>query len=109
MSFIFILDRILNYTPDLSRDHTRAAIQSALKTWSDVTPLTFKEITRGSADIDIQFSRGDHGDGYPFDGRGGTLAHAYFPGRGIGGDAHFDDHEYFSHNSYRGEFLDFLA
>ena len=93
---------IKNYTPDLSRDETRIAIKRALQSWADYTPLTFREVTRGEADIVIQFARGEHGDGYPFDGRGGTLAHAYFPGRGIGGDAHFDDHEYFSHQSYRG-------
>ncbi len=101
---LFFLFSINNYTPDIPRNDVRRILKSALQVWADHTPLTFREATGRGADIDILFAKGEHGDGYDFDGRGGTLAHAYFPGGGIGGDAHFDDDEFYTQNSYRGRY-----
>ncbi|XP_010129608.1 PREDICTED: matrilysin, partial [Buceros rhinoceros silvestris] len=88
--------KIVNYTPDLPQKKVEEAIRRAFMVWSDVTPLTFQRVYTRYADIMIQFAYGEHGDGYPFDGRGNTLAHAFPPGEGIGGDAHFDDAEKWS-------------
>ncbi|XP_002738586.1 matrix metalloproteinase-14-like [Saccoglossus kowalevskii] len=94
--------KILNYTPDLAEADTSETIRLAFDIWQAVTPLTFTEIYDGTPDINILFARGYHGDGGPFDGPGGTLAHAYFPGGGLGGDAHFDDDETFTIRTYDG-------
>ncbi|PIA55580.1 hypothetical protein AQUCO_00700113v1 [Aquilegia coerulea] len=51
--------------------------------WSAVSPFSFAEITDyNAADIKIGVHSRDHGDGYPFDGPGGVLAHAYPPSDG---------------------------
>uniref|UniRef100_A0A8C8A0D3 72 kDa type IV collagenase n=1 Tax=Oryzias sinensis TaxID=183150 RepID=A0A8C8A0D3_9TELE len=85
--------RILGYSPDLDEEVINDAFYRAFKVWSDVTPLSFTRIMDGEADIMINFGRNEHGDGYPFDGKDGLLAHAFAPGGGIGGDSHFDDDE----------------
>ncbi|KAF6333572.1 matrix metallopeptidase 10 [Rhinolophus ferrumequinum] len=85
--------RIVDYTLDLPRDDVDSAIEKAVKVWEKVTPLTISRIYEGEADIMITFAVRDHGDFYPFDGPGMVLAHAYPPGPGIHGDAHFDDDE----------------
>ncbi|XP_004469578.2 stromelysin-1 [Dasypus novemcinctus] len=85
--------RIVNYTLDLPRKVVDSAIEKALRVWEAVTPLTFSRLDEGEADIMILFAVRGHGDFFPFDGPGNTLAHAYPPGRGFKGDAHFDDDE----------------
>lgn len=93
---IFFL-RVRTFPKDsalLGRDTVRALMYYALKVWSDIAPLNFHEVAGSDADIQIDFTKADHNDGYPFDGPGGTVAHAFFPGeRFTAGDTHFDDDE----------------
>uniref|UniRef100_A0A2K6EH01 Matrix metallopeptidase 8 n=2 Tax=Propithecus coquereli TaxID=379532 RepID=A0A2K6EH01_PROCO len=91
--------RIISYTNQLSEAEVETAIERAFKLWSDTSPLTFTRISQGEADIKIAFFLKDHGDNSPFDGPNGILAHAFQPGQGIGGDAHFDAEETWTTNS----------
>lgn len=78
---------------------THKVMKRALRLWSRVSLLKFHKREEKEADIGITFVRRDHADGVPFSGKGGTLAHAYLPGPGIGGDVHFDSEEEWSLNS----------
>jgi matrix metalloproteinase-14 (membrane-inserted) len=84
----------------LSASNVDKEVARAFNVWSDVTDLTFTPVSSGKVHIEIRFENGEHGDGDPFDGPGGTLAHAYFPI--YGGDAHFDDSETWTIGQYRG-------
>lgn len=70
--------RITKYPSNLKRSAVDSTIQKAFNVWSEYTDLTFTP-SSGNVHIDIRFEKGEHGDGDPFDGPGGTLAHAYFP------------------------------
>ena len=68
----------------MTRSVVEATLEQAFNKWAQVTTLRFRKITSGTADIMVKFATGYHQDPYPFDGPGGTLAHAYYPFNGQG-------------------------
>lgn len=81
--------------PALDPAAVRAEILRAMEQWRSAaaiewTPLASPSLARS---IDIAFLPRDHGDGYKFDGRGGVLAHTFYPppnAEPIAGDMHLD-------------------
>uniref|UniRef100_H2YRF5 Peptidase metallopeptidase domain-containing protein n=1 Tax=Ciona savignyi TaxID=51511 RepID=H2YRF5_CIOSA len=103
--------RVLNITHRLTAKEFHDTMARAIQMWAEVTPLTIKRVEATStADIDIYFADGSHGDGYNFDGIGGTLAHGFYPPAAwedqdiptLAGDIHFDLAEKFVTNSHKG-------
>uniref|UniRef100_H3CTT6 Matrix metallopeptidase 15 n=1 Tax=Tetraodon nigroviridis TaxID=99883 RepID=H3CTT6_TETNG len=97
----------------LGERRTLDTIRKALDMWQRVTPLTFKELPAvpssnqsALADIMLLFASGFHGDMSLFDGPGGSLAHAFYPGPGMGGDTHFDADEHWTLDSQSEEGID---
>jgi hypothetical protein len=75
----------------ISQTNTKNIIRDAFKAWIDYIPLEIKETcSTCSSDFVIDFAYEQHSDDYPFDGIGGTLAHAFFP---EDGRVHFDKDE----------------
>ena len=77
-------------------------IFSILQVWSRVTGLAFDHVTCGPTHIKISFGDSIPGTNIVFDGPDGTLALASSPIDG--GDAHFDEAEKWTVNSFRGCF-----
>lgn len=69
-----------------------------------MSPLTITETLQlNDANIHLQYATQRHGDNFPFDGKGGILAHAFYPDSGaMAGQVHFDDAETWSHNENNG-------
>ena len=64
-------------------DTVKGVFATAFARWAEVTSLKFREsASYFGANIRIGFFSGDHGDGEPFDGSLGTLAHAFSPTNG---------------------------
>ncbi len=75
----------------------RSELKRAFSYWTNASGLYFEEVAKTSpADLVIEFVKNEHDDGYPFDGQGGDLAHAFFPQNGR---IHFDMEEQFTLNS----------
>jgi len=87
----------------LSKKEVDETFRKAFGVWEKATDLKFQKKNSGKVHIEIRFERRAHGDDDPFDGEGGTLAHAFFPV--FGGDAHFDDDEDWTVNTPRGTSL----
>ncbi|XP_042506510.1 metalloendoproteinase 4-MMP-like [Macadamia integrifolia] len=80
LSYAFSPDHMISY---LTASDMRAVFQRAFSRWAAVIPVSFYEAQDyHSADVKIGFYSGDHGDGQPFDGVLGVLAHAFSPESG---------------------------
>ncbi|CAA7036114.1 unnamed protein product [Microthlaspi erraticum] len=72
-------------------EEVKSVFSRAFVRWAEVIPLTFtRSETFSTSDISIGFYSGEHGDGEPFDGEMGTLAHAFSPPNG---HFHLDQNE----------------
>jgi len=86
-------------TPKLDSSQATQAILAALNSWTQYAPVKFVAGQNATAPrtLYIWFAEYDHGDGYPFDGPGGVLAHTFYPAppnaESIAGDMHFDGSE----------------
>ena len=86
-------------TAQLGSAAAQAEIVRAMAEWSRVAAITWQPGANpfGAATVNVRFAAYDHGDGYPFDGPGGVVAHTFYPAppnpEPIAGDMHFDDSE----------------
>ena len=77
----------------------QAEVLRALNEWAKNANIIFQpgQSTSGEHTVYIRFASGAHGDSYPFDGPGGTLAHTFYPvpvnPESIAGDMHLDADE----------------
>ena len=89
----------LSLTTRIDGNTARSEMARAFREWARYANVTFAETALGGAprSVDISFLRGSHGDGYPFDGPGGVLAHTFYPAprnvETIAGDMHLDADE----------------
>ena len=94
LSYVFA-----SLTPKLPVATVQSDIAAAFAEWAKYAPVVLTPGTNSAAarTIAILFAAGAHGDGYPFDGPGGILAHTFYPAppnpEPIAGDMHFDADE----------------
>ncbi|XP_034839979.1 matrix metalloproteinase-25-like [Maniola hyperantus] len=82
--------RVINGTGTLPKSRVETLMSTGLEVWAPHGGLSFRRVDQGKADIQVSFASKDHGDGFPFDGPGHVVAHAFPPPHGA---MHFDDDE----------------
>ena len=89
---------IRSLTEKMDPTVARTEIERALREWSKYANISISAGQQGGTrTIDILFGRGAHGDAYPFDGPGASLAHTFYPAppnsEPVAGDMHLDADE----------------
>ena len=108
-NFVFLTYNITKHSENpnlLDRDVVEQELRRAMGFWWYGTSIFFVRVPEHldiGTDIEIRFEKENHGDFSPFDGPGGTLAHAQIPR--YGNQIHFDDHENWTHNTTEGKNL----
>jgi len=86
-------------TAQLPSASAQAEILRAMAEWSKAVRVTWTQGTNPTGDrtVNILWATYDHGDGFPFTGPGGVLAHTFYPAppnpEPIAGDMHLNDSE----------------
>ncbi|XP_008802827.2 metalloendoproteinase 1-MMP-like [Phoenix dactylifera] len=81
LTYAIALTDAVGYIP---KAEVAAAFRRAFRRWASVIPVRFEEAAQyEAADVKVGFYIGDHGDGEPFDGVLGVLAHAFSPDSGL--------------------------
>jgi hypothetical protein len=88
----------------MPRQELVGLVERALAEWSRHAQIRFiRGSSGGPRTIDFVFASGNHGDAYPFDGRGRILGHTFYPSdvmpEPLAGDIHLDDEEPWSTKS----------
>ncbi|KAJ8900369.1 hypothetical protein K2173_025009 [Erythroxylum novogranatense] len=80
LTYAFSPENFIHY---LSSPEIKEVFKRSFSRWGSVIPVSFEETEDySSADIKVGFYSGDHGDGEPFDGVLGVLAHSFSPENG---------------------------
>ena len=86
-------------TPKVPALTVQSEVVRAFSEWAKHTNLIFQPVAIASSPrtVTVKFVSGAHGDPWPFDGPGGTLAHTFYPvpinTETIAGDMHLDADE----------------
>ena len=92
----YVFNRV---TTQLDSATAQSEVRRAMAEWSKVAAISWQAGTNptSSGTVNILFAAYAHGDGYPFDGPGGIVAHTFYPAppnpEPLAGDMHFDDSE----------------